>query len=509
MTTTTLPPALRGILHTDPDALAPYATASGPFRATPQAVVRPRDTEGVVAALAWARDRGMDVVARGAGTGMPGGNVGRGLALDLSAFDATRSGPSGSGRVWAGAGATGAAIDAVARADGHFVPPLPSSAERCTVGGMVANNAAGARSFGYGSVRSWVEALDVVMADGTEVRLDRGAPPPPIFLDLLASLAPHEASIRAGWPDVRKNSSGYALDRFLTHGSAVDLLVGSEGTLGIVTRVLLRLAPTPTTRHVVLLPVPSLEELPRAVEAANRADATACEFLGARFLDVAGLRTGGDFGDTVGDAEALLMVELDDRSHPPAHGRAILHALAQEFRRPLLEASDPARAAALWRVRHAASPAIAERARGGLVSMQFIEDSVVPPTALPQYLRDLRSILDAEDTDAVIFGHAGDGNVHVNPLVDTRRSDWRERVHRILSRTATLVARLGGTLAGEHGDGRVRTPLGPVIWSRAAMDGFRTVKKTLDPTGFLNPGVVVPLSGQDPLEWLTAEGGRR
>ena len=99
--------------------------------------------------------------------------------------------------------------------------------------------------------------------------------------------------------------------------------------------------------------------------------------------------------------------------------------------------------------------------------------------------------------------------MHVNPLVDTRRPDWRESVGRILSRTATLVAGLGGTLAGEHGDGRVRTPLGPVIWSPAAMDGFRTVKEALDPAGGLNPGVVVPLPGQDPLEWLTPAGGRR
>jgi FAD/FMN-containing dehydrogenase len=135
--------------------------------------------------------------------------------------------------------------------------------------------------------------------------------------------------------------------------------------------------------------------------------------------------------------------------------------------------------------------------------MQFIEDSVVPPGRLVEYLRALEGILDRENTEAVMFGHAGDGNVHVNPLVDVRTPGWRARVRRILEATVDLVAELGGTLSGEHGDGRIRAPFLERIWGPSLAAAFRQVKRSLDPAGVLNPGVVVPLPGQDPLRGLT------
>ena len=159
----------------------------------------------------------------------------------------------------------------------------------------------------------------------------------------------------------------------------------------------------------------------------------------------------------------------------------------------------------LWSVRHAASPVIQSRASEGLVSMQFIEDSVVRADRVPDYLRGLGQILEQEETDAVMFGHAGDGNVHVNPLVDVRRPDWRDRVRRILEATVDLVAGLEGTLSGEHGDGRLRGPFHPRIWGETLTGAFGRVKATLDPHGIFNPGAVVPLPGQDPLAGLTRE----
>ncbi len=141
--------------------------------------------------------------------------------------------------------------------------------------------------------------------------------------------------------------------------------------------------------------------------------------------------------------------------------------------------------------------------------MQFIEDSVVPPARLPEYLRGLEPILAEEDTDAVVFGHAGDGNVHVNPLIDVGYPHWRDRVARILERTADLVAALGGTLSGEHGDGRIRGVFHERVWGSRLTDAFRSVKSSLDPAGIMNPGVIVPLPGQDPLEGLSPLGGRR
>jgi len=152
----------------------------------------------------------------------------------------------------------------------------------------------------------------------------------------------------------------------------------------------------------------------------------------------------------------------------------------------------------LWELRHAASP-ILSRLDPNLKSMQFIEDCAVPPAALPAYVRGVRRILADNDTRGVIFGHAGDAHVHVNPLVDVRRSDWRDRVARILDEVTDLAASLGGTLTGEHGDGRLRTPLMPRVWSAEALRRFGDVKRAFDPAGILNPGVKVPIAGESAL----------
>jgi FAD/FMN-containing dehydrogenase len=132
--------------------------------------------------------------------------------------------------------------------------------------------------------------------------------------------------------------------------------------------------------------------------------------------------------------------------------------------------------------------------------MQFIEDCVVPVDRLPDFIRALREILDRHHLPAVIFGHAGDGNLHVNPLVDVHQPGWRDFLERILGEVAALVARLGGTLTGEHGDGRLRAPLLETIWGSEMVGLFRAVKEIFDPTGILNPGVILPLPGQRPLD---------
>jgi FAD/FMN-containing dehydrogenase len=162
-------------------------------------------------------------------------------------------------------------------------------------------------------------------------------------------------------------------------------------------------------------------------------------------------------------------------------------------------ARDPGEQHGFWTVRHAASPIIAAQA-GRRVSMQFIEDSVVPVDRLPDYILALREILARHHLPAVIFGHGGDGNLHVNPLVDVDRPGWRDELETVLGEVAALVASLGGTLSGEHGDGRIRAPLLETIWGSATVNLFREIKEIFDPARILNPGVILPLPGQRPLD---------
>ncbi len=503
------PRGFRGTFTSADSAREAHGVASGPLRIHPRAVALPRDPEDLATLVLWARTEGLPLIPRGAGTGMPGGNVGRGISVDLTQWTTLDTTHLSDGMVRLQPGVVGDRIREEASRLGRFLPFLPSSSDRCTVGGMVANNAAGARTFGYGATREWVEALEVVTPTGEIVRLEHGGAPPEAFAQLRGRLADRIGPRPAPWPEVRKNASGYALDRFMPDTDPVHLLVGSEGTLGFVTLIDLRLAPEPRRRALFLFALSDLDTLVPGLRAAEEVSASACEFFGRRFLEIAGLESDPGLGGMARGAEALLLVELAGSEDEVEDAADALRRAMGPVATAVREVRSEEDRAELWGIRHAASPVIAGQAKHGLVSMQFIEDSVVPPRRLPDYLRSLRDILAEEETDAVLFGHAGDANVHVNPLIDVGRPDWRARVGRILERTADLVADLGGTLSGEHGDGRIRGAFHERVWGSELAAAFRAVKAQLDPSGIMNPGVVVPLPGQDPLEGLSPLGGRR
>lgn len=501
MTAPGRPRGFRGPILTDRTTLDACARASGPFRFRPIAVARPADVGDVRSLVMWAAAEGMALVPRGAGTGMPGHNVGPGVVVELGGRF-RRIAPVDRERrlVRVGPGAVASDVAAAAAANGLCLPALPSSADRCTVGGMVANNAAGARSFRHGSIRERVEELEVVLADGEVLRVGGDHPLSGPFEGLRRRLGEEFGLAGSGWPRVRKNSSGYALPRFLESGDAAQLLVGSEGTLGIVTSVLLRLEAPAPERAAGLLGLPALEALPEVAARTEAAGASACEYLGRRILEMARLDEDPDCGPLSRRSAALVLVEVAGDREGIEEGMESVRELASDLGTRLLEAWTPESRERLWDLRHRASPMIAAAAERGLVSTQFIEDSVVPPARLPSYVAGLRDILARAETDAVFFGHAGDGNLHVNPLLDVGDAAWPERARVILERTVDLVTELGGTLSGEHGDGRVRAPFLERIWGGRYSGAFRNVKETLDPGGILNPGVIVPLPGQDPLE---------
>jgi FAD/FMN-containing dehydrogenase len=467
----------------------------------PRGVVTPHDAEDVAHAVEWARAAHLSLVPRGGATGMPGGNVGPGVVLDLTRLtditppDEASEVNGGHGYIEAGAGAVAEDVDRVARRRGRHLAALPSSAAWCTVGGMVACDAAGARSFGHGPTHDQVLALEVVRSDGTLEWLG-GDTGPSRWTGLRGSLGGAGALATWPWPSVRKNSSGYALDRFLTSGNAAQLVVGSEGTLAVVTRAHLRTLPLPEHAGVCLLGVPHVDVLaPLALEA-ERLGATACEYFGAALLKLAEAPTGMLDGLCV-DAGALLLEFRGSRAAVET-SLAEAESLARDQGK-CRSGRGEHEARRLWEIRHAASPTIARAARRGLRSLQFMEDGVVPPEALGAYLSGVEAILARHETTGVVFGHAGDGNLHVNPLVDVGRADWRARVRSMLEQSVTLVTELGGTLAGEHGDGRLRAPFLERVWGPGPTAAFQQVKDALDPEHILNPGVVLALPGQDPL----------
>ncbi|HET7459317.1 MAG TPA: FAD-binding oxidoreductase [Gemmatimonadaceae bacterium] len=504
------PTDFRGVFRDDDDARAVYAEAAGIARALPLAVAVPVDADDVAALARWASATGTPLVPRGSGSSMAGGAVGDGVIVDLSRLDVIGEVDVERRRVRVGPGALHARVDAAARRHRLRFPPDPSSGKFCTIGGMASTNAAGAHTMRYGATREWVVALDCVFADGARVELRRGEPSPAAGVapaldrfaaDVRSDLLAHELASPSVHAGVRKESSGYGLAAYARTGDLVDLVVGSEGTLAIVVGAELALAPTPGATSSVLASFASLEEAVAAAAAARAADASACELLDRTFLELvaSSVAKGHEISspEVPAGSEAVLLAEVEGQTLDDAVAQA--SALGEIFRRGgatrVTLALDDVQEPALWELRHAASPVLA-RLDPSLKSMQFVEDGAVPAERLPDYVRGVREALARRGLRGVIFGHAGDGHVHVNPLVDVTRDGWRDDVRRLLDDVVSLTARLGGTLAGEHGDGRLRAPLLERVWPAATRALFARVKAAFDPDGVLNPGVIVPLAGQ-------------
>lgn len=493
------PPDFRGAWREDADALAVYAESAGVGRILPAAVAVPVDAEDVIALVRWAAASRTILVPRGSGSSMSGAAIGPGVVVDLSGLHEVASVDAAWERVWCGPGASRARVERAANAVGLRFPVDPSSGAFCTIGGMVATNAAGARSLGFGTMRRWVSALDCVFADGSRAVLRRGSPPDqrvPALQRLARADSLRAQAARIPWPATRKNASGYALRDYAQSGDVVDLLVGSEGTLALFVGVELQLAALPAAEGTTLATWPDLDAAAHGAALAREAGAVACELLDRTFLDLAsrGARISVPAG-----SEAVLLVTLEgDPDGLGARSDALQRAFRTAGATEVLVALDTESAEALWSLRHAASPVLA-RLDPDLKSMQLIEDGCVPPERLADYIRGVRAALDRSGFRGVLFGHAGDAHLHANVLVDVRAADWRERAVRLFDEVVGLTGSLGGVLTGEHGDGRLRTPVLSRVWPESALDLFASIKRMFDPEGILNPGVKVPVPGQQPL----------
>lgn len=505
------PPRFRGRLLTDLRVREAYSEGAGPFRIVPAAVAIPADRDDLAALTRHARSEGIPLIPRGAGSGMPGGNVGSGVVVDLGAFDRpARVALTQTANV--GAAVTWEMVDRIGSHFGFRLPPDPSSGAFCTVGGMVATNAAGARSLRYGAVRPWVRGVEIVTADGEcgwlgrshaarHHRKSTGAARRQLverlqvedrFEAVRPAITALAQEIRQRFPMTTKNSAGYALDRYLASGDLVDLIVGSEGTLGFVTRVELQLDRTPPSAGTLLVTIPHLCELSDMVTALRELDTSAIELLDRTFLELVADRS----PIPIGDAAAALIVEFEGsaervvRDQLRAAERLVApHALQARAGITRLEREM------LWSLRHGASPALAALPSAHR-SLQIVEDGCVPVSALSRYVEGVREAAAAAGVDVVAFGHAGDGHLHVNALVDAGLPDLERRLTILLESVSSLLLELGGTPSGEHGDGRLRAHLLERLYGPEVVNLFRRVKTAFDPDGVLNPGVKLENGGQ-------------
>ncbi len=485
------PPGFHGAFRTDEEARGLYAEGAGVYRILPAAVAAPLDLDDLVTLVRWARLAGQPLVPRGAGSGMPGHNVGSGVALDLRhGFREPSTVNPASRTARAGAATTYRELNGAALAHGLRLPPDPSSGAFCTLGGMVATNAAGAHSLRHGAMRSWVRGLEFVTADGDVGTAGHGgtgaqghgptAAEERFHRDVAPAIEAARGDLEARRPQTRKNASGYDLLTPDDGGWVKNLLVGSEGTLAIVTAVEVGLATLPREVATLLVAIGDLADLAPALDTLDPFEPEAVELLDRTFLDFV---RAAAHAPVPADTAAVLLVELE------GDGRDAEAALGGIATR-VVRADEPGAAGKLWETRHLASPILAglpDHVR----SLQIIEDGCVPRARLGTYVAGLRRIARAHGFEIVIFGHAGDGHVHANVLGDAGDPGLVARLLACLDEVTRLQIALGGTPSGEHGDGRLRAPYLPALLGERYAELARRLKHAFDPDGILNPGVKI------------------
>ncbi len=480
-----------GVRDTDISARrrAEYSADASNYRVVPAVVAYPRDEEEIIAALAVARDLGVPVTARGAGTSIAGNAIGTGLVLDSSRH--LRRVLEIDPEARTATVQPGAVLDDITRSAARYglrFGPDPSTHSRCTIGGAIGNNACGSRALRYGRSADNVLALDVVTGAGarfTAARGGTGATPLPELKDLVSTAL---ATIRTEFGRFTRQVSGYSLEHLLPENGfdTGKFLAGTEGTLALTLRATVRLVTAPRATALAVLGYPDMAAAAEAVPQILPHEPVALEGLDSRLVAVVRERRGAAAVPALPGGGGWLFIETAGDSEPEA--RAAASRLARDSGCADSAVYTGAAAAALWRIREDGA-GLSGRTPAGGPAWPGWEDSAVPPARLGPYLRELSALMASHGVDGIMYGHFGDGCVHVRIGFPLRS---RPAVFRSFTEDAArLVAGYGGSASGEHGDGRARGELLALQYSPEAIALFGAVKHLFDPDGLLNPGVIV------------------
>ena len=464
-----------------------YASDASLYRVVPQAVVRPRADDEVLAVLSVCRDLGVPITARGAGTSVAGNAIGPGVVLDFSRYlNRVLEVDAASRTARVQAGTVQATLQAAARPHGLRFGPDPSTHTRCTIGGMIGNNSCGARTLGYGRTSDNVAGLEAFTIEGERLAAAEG-----VTTRLREVIGADLAVARTEFGRFGRQVSGYAVEHLLPERgfNLTEFLVGSEGTLAVITEATVRLVADPAHRVLIVLGYPDFGTAGDVIPAILEFAPTACEGIDSRICEVLRSRRGPGAVPPLPAGEAWLMVELagDDLGEIRERvAKLVVAAGAVDS----MVVEDTARAAPLWRIREDGA-GLAGRAPSGLPAHAGWEDAAVPPARIGAYLRDFDSLCEQHGLSAMPYGHLGDGCVHVRLDFPLDRPGGPVKFRAFLEDAADLVVGYGGSLSGEHGDGRARSELLTRMYSPAAIDLFRRIKHTFDPRNLLNPGNLV------------------
>ncbi|MBV9349805.1 MAG: FAD-binding oxidoreductase [Patescibacteria group bacterium] len=538
--------AVRGSVDDAPKTLEAASRDAGLFKVVPKEVVTPQDAQDVEALVRFVSEKKragehISVTARSAGTDMSGGPLNDSIILNMLAMNRLLSlqGSDEGGTAVVEPGMYFRDFDKETQKKGFELPSYTASRELNTVGGMAANNSGGEKNLKYGKTARYVEELDVVLADGrvhTLKKLEESAlrekmAEPTFEGQLYAKVAKlirdNEKIIAENAPKVEKNSSGYALwdigdgERSL---NLARLMVGAQGTLGIITKIKFRLVRPKPNASMLIVFVKDLHDLGTLVPAVLKHAPDSFESyddhtfaLAIKYFPefAAQMRTGMlSLGfsflpelwmlATGGIPKLVLMIEFRDQSQTEALAKAValakeLHGLKLHEKMRIAENERAARK--YWTIRRESFNLLRKKIRG-MRTAPFIDDFVVPPDSLSEFLPKLTNVLSRYDLIYTVAGHVGDGNFHIIPLMDPKRSDGKEIIEKLGKEVYALVLSYRGSISGEHNDGLVRTPYVSQMFGSEMEKLFEEVKNIFDPLNIFNPGKKTGTSLAQSLELL-------
>lgn len=517
-----------GEVLTSPSVRKFFSTDGSVFTVTPQMVVYPRSTDDIrkIARFSWQlaeRGKSVPITARGAGSDQAGGALGDGIVLAFPAhlnklleLDTKKN----MARVQPGINYRN--FQDTIKTHGRFLPPYPSSIDFSTIGGAVANNAAGERTVKYGATREFVNGLQVVLANGELIETRRLSKRElnhkkglstfegEVYRQLDGLITDNWELIQSIHKDVSKNSVGYDLIDVKGKDGTFDLtplIVGSQGTLGIVSEISLRIIPNNMNRTLVVAGFSSIDGADSVVEDILRLAPATIEMVDRHLLDFIEKHYPNQLKGLLEPPfpEILLLIEFDDPSKAVQTKKVkklvkILRAATEDYQ----VTTNYDEREELWKIRHSAAALIAH-SDGSKKALPIIEDGVVPQQHFKEFIHKIYELFKKYNLESAVWGHAGNANLHLQPFLDLATVTDRQKVFKIMDEYYGMVMQMGGSTAGEHNDGRLRAPYLPLIYGPEVYKLFEATKKIFDPHGILNPGVKIGVTKEDQLRQLRSE----
>ncbi len=486
-----------------------YATDASLYEILPLCIVIPKTEQDVVQTVKYACEKHVPVTPRGGGTALAGQTVGDGIIIDLSKYlnKVIEVAPE-EGYVVVEPGIYKSELDRHLEDFGKFFPPDPSSSDFCTIGGMIANNSGGPHTVKYGSTKDYIISLKVVLSNGEVIKtkpvkiggdewrkiVKSNTLESKVYSEVGRLVQENLQIIREKTPKVKKNCSGYMLNTLLQKEDVFDLsgiFSASEGTLGIILQAKLRILDIPSFKGTIMLQFDSLEKMGRAVSKVLKTKPSAVELIDHNVINLASKIHPELKKEVPESMKALLLIEFDGANKGEVEDsmKRLERDLVKRSRLVLKAefAYSSGEAEKFWSIRKKSFPIVMKLRKEGKRPTPFIEDVVVQPERLAAFIRKLYNIYQKYNIEGVIYGHAGDGQLHTRPLLDMKNQTDIDTMTKIADEVFSLVIEYQGSITGEHGDGLVRSRYVEQMFGADVYNIFNQIRSIFDPTGIMNP----------------------